>query len=125
MENIRCSDLARMIAKDFNIEIQYKEKSYSKHFEIKNGKKKIYGRYSSVIVDKQGNEFPYMLDRNKRNEEKLVDFDYLYSIEYKTLEEIIKESGVKLKTEPCKVCEGGGWYSQGTRTHYKDYYCEQ
>jgi len=42
----------------------------------------------------------------------------------KTLTEIIKETGINLKSEGCNISEGGGWYSKGTRYYYKEFYIE-
>ena len=65
-----------------------------------------------------------MLNPTIRNEEKLIDFDYIYVTRPKRLKQILKETGINLKSEKCNIYEGGGWYSQGTRYFYKDIYCE-
>ena len=65
-----------------------------------------------------------MINSNSRNEEKLTDFDYIYIIRAKQLEQILEETGLKLESKPCKICEGGGWYSKGRKYFYKDITCE-
>lgn len=118
------SQFCDVITKDYNIDPQYKSIYSFNSFPLINGKRKINARYDSIIVDKEGNEFPYMLSNNVRNEEKLIDFDHIYTIYYKTLDQILKEIPITLKSESCKICEGGGWYSNGTRYFYKDVYCK-
>lgn len=93
-------------------------------FPVKNGIRKISSFYDAKIVDKNGNEFDYMLNQNTRNNEKLLDFDYIYVSRPKSLQQIIEETGAKVTAKKCKICEGGGWYSQGFRYTYKDIYCE-
>jgi len=114
----------KIIANDFNIELNQKYITKLNQFPIKNGKRKINSTNNSIIVDVNGNEHPYMLSQTIRNEEKLIHFDYIYVIHQKGLEQILKEIGIKLKWEKCKICEGGGWHSQGIRYFYKDVYCE-
>jgi hypothetical protein len=114
----------KKIADDFNIELNQKYITKLKQFPIKNGKRKIKSFHDAIIVDVNGNEYPYMLGQCIRNEEKLINFDYIYIIRQKGLEQILKEIGINLKWEKCKICEGGGWYSQGIRYFYKDISCE-
>lgn len=116
----------KTIADDFKIELNQKHKTKLSQFPIKNGKRKISSFYDAVIVDVDGNEYPYMLSQTPpiRNDEKLIDFDYIYIIRPKGLEQILKETGVNLKSKKCRICEGGGWYSQGRRYFYKDISCE-
>lgn len=117
-------NFCKTIADDFGIELYQKHKKYKKDFPLKDGKRKINSVSDSIIVDNDGNEHPYMLSNNLRNESMLIDFDYIYVIRPKTLKQIIEETGVVLDSKPCKVCEGGGWYSDGTRYYYKDITCE-
>jgi len=114
----------KTIAEDFKIELNQKYKTKLSSFPIRNNKRKIKSYYDARIVDNEGNEYPYMLTQTIRNEEKLVDFDYIYVIRPKSLEQIIKEIGINLKSEKCKISESGGWYSQGIRYFYKDIFCE-
>jgi hypothetical protein len=121
--NVTYFQFCKTIAEDFSIELNQKHKTKFNQFPVKNGKRKINSFYDATIVDNQANEYPYMLSQTIRNEEKLIDFDYIYIIRAKPLEQIVEETGVILKSEHCKICEGGGWYSQGTRYFYKDISC--
>jgi len=114
----------KTISEDFGIEINQKHKTFFNQFPIKNGKIKINSFHDAVIVDANGNEYPYMLGQTIRNEDKLLDFDYIYITRPKGLKEITEETGIKLKSNPCKICEGNGWYSQGKKYFYKDITCE-
>jgi len=124
MEDVTYYQFCKMIAEDFAIEFNQKHKTYFNQFPLKNGNRKISSFYNAVIVDKNGNEFPYMLNPSMRNNEKLSDFDYIYVIRHKDLFQICEETGVKLKSKKCRICEGGGWTSQGTKYFYKDISCE-
>lgn len=117
-------EFIKKICSDFSIDFYQKIKKYYNEFPLINGVKKINLFNDSIIVDKNGNEHPYMLGKYLRNEEKLKDFDYIYIIRPKAFNQIIEETGLFLKSEKCKISEGGGWYSQGTRFFYKDIYCE-
>lgn len=68
-------------------------------------------------------EHPYMVD-GTRNDGVLVNGNELRIKDTKSFDLILKETGVKLQSGKCKICEGGGWYSEGTRYIYKDIYCE-
>lgn len=129
MKEISYSEFTKKIAEDYNLIQKKKIKRYFTDFPIVNGKRKINAIASSVIVDKDNNEFPYMLsapwEHAVRNNDKLIEFNYIYDITYKSLEELLQEANIKLKTEPCKVCEGNGWYTNGTRYYYKEYYIEK
>lgn len=121
---VKYEDFCRAIAEDFNIELNKKHKIFFNDFPIKNGKRKINSFRDSVIVDNDGNEHPYMLDATIRNDEKLIDFNHIYYIRPKNLKQIMKETNVTLKSEPSRICEGGGWYSNGTRFYYKNIFCD-
>jgi hypothetical protein len=114
----------QQIIKDYKLTPDKKHIIRYNQFPMKNGKRKISSPHNSTIVDKEGNEYPYMLTHNQRNAEKLKDFDHIYFMQYKSLDEITREAGITLKTEPCRICEGGGWYSNGRRYYYKDLTCE-
>ena len=127
MESKRCVsyyDFCKRIATDYNIELLEKKITYSKHVPIKNGKKKIKGTQHSFIVDHNGNKFPYMLSQYIRNDEKLENYDYIYHLGQKSLDTITSEAGIKLQYKKCKICEGGGWYSNGFEYTYKNITCE-
>lgn len=114
----------QQIISDYGLTPYKKVKTFHNQFPIKNGKRKIKATNTSFIVDKQGNEYPYMLNQHQRNEEKLKDFDHIYFMQHKTLDELTKEAGITLKSEPCRISEGGGWYSNGSRYYYKNLTCE-
>lgn len=123
-KEIRYIDLIETIAKDYNIELMQKEKTFYKDFPIKNGKRRIKSSCDAIIVDNDGNEHPYMITEQQRNNEKLERFNHIYVMRTKPLNQILQEAGITLKSEPCKICEGGGWYSKGKRVFYKEFYCE-
>ena len=125
MKNVTVYNFIEEIAKDFNLDIDIKIITKYNQFPLKNGKRKISSSNDAIIVDKQENEFPYMLDQHNRNNDKLINFDYIYVIRPKPLHLIIEQAGLKLRMEKCKICEGSGWYSWGTRYYYKDLICEQ
>ena len=114
------------LAKDYNFELKQKHIYPFNQFPIVNGKRKISSRYDATIVDNNGNEYPYMCkdNPNQRNNEKLIDFNHLYVIRSKSLIQILQELNLNLKTQRCKICEGNGWYTIGTRYFYKDFTCE-
>jgi hypothetical protein len=118
------SHFCKTIADDFKIELYQKEKTYFGQFPIKNGARKIKSPHNSVIVDIQGNEYPYMLNEKTRNNDKLVSFDYIYVVKQKNLEQILNEVGIQLTSTECKICDSNGWYSRGIRYLYKDFFCE-
>lgn len=123
MKEITSYEFITTICNNYNIESTKKIKTYKNQFPIKNGKIRISARYDSIIVDNDGNEYPYMIN-NSRNNDKLVNFDHIYTIVSKSINDIIEETGVVIKTSKAKICESGGWYSNGTRYTYKDIYCE-
>lgn len=126
MKQITKDQMIRSIATDYNLDPYTKIVQTFKSFPIVNGKKRISASFDSIIMGKDDIEHPYMLDQHKRNEEKLIDFKYIYRIVLKSsLKSIADEAGIQLKSSKCKVCEGGGWYSHGTRYEYKDTYCEE
>ena len=128
MNSTNALNLVKLIANDYNLEINKEIKFNYKSFKTNpnTGNKKINVSSDAIIVDHQGKEYPYMLDISKpqRNDEKLKQFDYIKIIRYKSLEEICNEAKIKLKTSNVKICEGNGWYSNGTRYYYKDFYCD-
>ena len=90
MKQVTQSQFINILCKNYNIDSQYKSITKFESFPVINGKRKINARYDSIIVDNDGNEFPYMLSKYVRNEEKLLNFDYIYTIYYKTLNRITK-----------------------------------
>lgn len=132
MEELKPTELSyrefcKEICIDFGIDPIKKIKRLKNDFKDKWGNFKVNSPNDSIIVDKDGNEFPYMKSMylpSVRNEEKLIDFDYIYFLRPKTIGEIEVEAKIKIKYEPCKISEGGGWYSKGKKYFYKDICCE-
>ena len=123
MESVTINTFKRTIAADFNIS-PFKEVT----LQLPTDKKVIKAFTISVAHEVRifdgTKESPYMLSGTARNVSELIKGIELRHNKMKTLEEILKETGVTLKTSKCKICEGGGWYSEGTRYEYKDIYCE-
>lgn len=117
-------DFTQEITKDYNIELTQIVKTMFNQYPIKNGKRKIKANYNAIIVDKKGNEYPYMLTPSIRNEDKLVEFDYIYITQTKSLKQVIQEANIELQSSSCKISEGNGWYSNGTKYIYKNFYCK-
>lgn len=69
-------------------------------------------------------EHPYMLDDNKRNDEILSKGKELRHKKSKSLRELILEYNLPIQTKSCRICEGNGWTSSGTRYSYKDMFVE-
>jgi hypothetical protein len=122
MKELSYIDFVTEIAKDFSLETskEYKLKLPADNKRIKSFIRGV--AHMSKIFDGQI-EHPYMLD-NKRNEQALSRGMEIRYIGCKSLNDILNESGIKLRSENCKISEGGGWYSDGTRYFYKDFYLE-
>jgi len=78
------------------------------------------GRAHKVRIFNGVKEFPYMLSDTQRNDEALVSAIELRVKDYKTLAYIKKETGVVFELSPCEICEGGGWYRNGTKITYQN-----
>ena len=124
MKQVTLFTFIKMICQDFGIEQSTKDIVKFEQYPIVQGKRRISSSYHSVIVDREGNEFPYMLDYNNRNNEKLKDFDHIYTTRSKSLQEIQEETNIEIPSTKCKICDGNGWYSYGQTYTYKDIYCE-
>ena len=116
--------MVEIIAADYNISAIKINKKYFHEYKIINGVRKINATIDSVIVSKYGTEHPYMIKNGNRNELALIDFDYIYVKTHKNLFEILKEADITLKRSKCRIDEGGGWYSNGYRYYYDEFYCE-
>ena len=66
--NVTYYQFCKTIAEDFNIELNQKHKTKLSQFPLKNGKRKINSFHDAIIVDNNGNEYPYMLGHTIRNE---------------------------------------------------------
>ena len=69
------------------------------------------------------NEYPYMLGEN-RNDEVLKVGEKIICVVNMTLEMVLDQLDLTLKSKKCKIDDGGGWSYPGTRYFYKDYYTE-
>jgi hypothetical protein len=96
-------EFCKTIADDYGIEINEKQITKMSQFPIKNGKRKVKSFYDAIIVDTKGNEYPYMIDMHTRNNERLIDFDYIYITRSKRLNKIISEAGITLKSESVRI----------------------
>ena len=123
MKQVTVYEFMLEIAKDFSIDI-------NKEFTIRLPKdKKAIKSFTSSLADMVRifdgeKEHRYMINACKRNDEALQKGIELRYSGTKSLSEVIKESGVELKVKKCKVCEGGGWYSEGFQYFHKEVYCE-
>ena len=126
MKQVTYYEMTKQIAADYGLELNQKIETPVSKFPIKNGKPKIYATCDAVIIGSDGSEHPYMLRQfpGIRNDEKLVGAKYIYVMRPKNLQDLCKEAGIELKSSPCRVCEGGGWYSNGHAYYYKETYCE-
>ena len=126
MQEISNWDMTKLIASDYVIPLKFEQRIYHNQFPMKGGKRKIHARYDSIIVHSDGSRYPYMLPNGSRNNDKLVEFDYICTIITKSLLTVVAvaETKHKFKYERCKLDEGGGCWSWGTRMYYKDYYTE-
>lgn len=68
-------------------------------------------------------EHPYMLS-DKRNDEILSKGKELRYKASKPLRELMSEYNLPIQTKSCKICEGNGWTSSGTRYSYKNMFIE-
>jgi hypothetical protein len=69
-------------------------------------------------------EHPYMLNEYKRNDEILSKGKELRYKTSKSLRELISEYNLPIQTKPCRICEGNGWTSSGTRYSYENMFIE-
>jgi len=123
MEHVKYSDFKLKIADDFNV-------PFKREFKLKLPKDKksmklfTNGVAREVRIFDGIREYPYMLDLTKRNDEMLIKGVELRHLGEKSLNEILKETGAIIKSKKCKVDEGQGCYSNGTKYSYKNIYCE-
>lgn len=113
----------KRIADDFNVPLT-KEYTLKMPAPIKCIKDFVRSRAANVRCFDGISELPFMKDNQQRNTCAIVKSKELRVTDNKTLEYLIKETGVKLHTKKVRICEGGGWHSEGTRFIYKDFYWE-
>lgn len=85
-------------------------------------RKNAHQKYTLIVVDKEGNHHPYMLNGMR--------FDNIHRniIAVKFIEERLKnfnDLGIVPKfVKNVKICEGGGWYSKGALYEVEGMYYE-
>jgi hypothetical protein len=123
IETLHNHDFLKVICFDFGIS-QEKEYTLRLPTDKKTFKQWTRGWAHGARIFDGSKEHPYMIDRNTRNEKQLETATELRYLGFKTFSQIVKESGVKLQREKCRICEGGGWHSEGTKYTYKNISCE-
>ena len=124
MKEISNWDMTRLIADDYDIPLKFERRVYYNQFPMKGGKRKINSSVDSIIVHSDGSRYPYMLPNGSRNNGRLVEFDFISTTITKSLLTVVAETKQEFKYERCKLDEGGGCWSWGTRMYYKDFYTE-
>lgn len=125
MKHVRYTEFTEEIAKDFGISIQ-KEYVLQLPADKKTIKSFTISRANDVRIFDGVQEHPYIFNKpgTQRNEEALANGKELRYLGYKGLVEILEVAGNSVTTKSCRICEGGGWSSEGTRYMYKEIYCE-
>ena len=129
-EQVTYAHFVSTICEDFGVSPE--KKICIKSLTKPNIKQFVRGCASNVEIVTEEGVYPFMIDAiskngktfRKRNDEKLKKATRLKKTRTKFLSEIIEELGLKLKSEKCRVCEGGGCYSEGERIYYKDLFIE-
>ena len=123
MEQVSYLDFVSEIAKDNAVKLE-KEVTLSLPADRFTIRSFVARRAHNVRVFDGEIEHPYMLTQNQRNEDSLKKGVELRVLATKNLNEVLKEAKITLQSERCEVCEGGGWYSEGSRYFYKNIYTE-
>ena len=123
MEQVSYLDFVSEIAKDNAVKLE-KEVTLSLPADRFTIRGFVARRAHNVRVYDGEIEHPYMLTQSQRNEEALKKGVELRVLANKNLNEVLKEAKITLQSESCEVCEGGGWYSEGSRYFYKNIYTE-
>ena len=123
MEQVTYIQFLKRICKDFNLELETEyvlplpaTKKQIKQFTT--------SRAKDVRIFDGKCEHPYMISENQRNSKTLTNGVQLRYKGYKPLGLLTTEANIQLNTKSCKICEGGGWYSNGTQYSYEDIYIE-
>ena len=123
MKQVRYLDFVSEIAKDNAVKLE-KEVTLSLPADRFTIRSFVARRAHAVRVFDGEIEHSYMQTQNQRNEEALKKGVELRVLATKNLNEVLKEAKITLQSERCEVCEGGGWYSEGSRYFYKNIYTE-
>ncbi len=112
-----------MIANDFSINPQ-EELILKLPKNPKSIKKFAEGFANSVRIFDGTKEHPYMISEGVRNDMILSNARELRLKKDKLFDDIIKQTGVTLKKQKCKIYDTGGYYYIGYKYFYKNYYVE-
>jgi hypothetical protein len=123
MKQLNYYDFIKRIADDFNVPLT-REYTLKMPAPIPAIKSFVRGRAANVRCFDGTNEQPFMATNQQRNNCAIVKSKELRVNAFKTLDFLIQETGLKLQTKSVRICEGGGWHSEGTRYIYKDVYYE-
>lgn len=123
MKNVYYFDFINAIKADFNIVID-KEVTLKLPANKKNIKNFTRSMARDVRIFDGNTEHPYMLTNGQRNEDILSIGKELRCTTQKRLHELITEYNLPVQSKPCRICEGNGWTSSGTRYIYKDLFIE-
>lgn len=123
MKALNYYQFIQRIADDFNVPLT-REYTLKMPSPIPCIKKFVRGRAANVRCFDGVSEQPFMKDVQQRNTCAIVKAKELRVTAFKTLDFLIQETGAKLQSKSVRICEGGGWHSEGTRYIYKDVYWE-
>ncbi len=123
-KHVRCADFLKRIAEDFNVStfMEYTLKLPADKREIKNFTR---GVAHQVRIFDGKTENDYMISQSVRDDFSLAKGTELRWTGLKPLGKLIHETGAEVIGEKCRICEGGGWTSEGMRYTYGDIYCEE
>ena len=122
MKNLSYYQFIERLKQDYNI-IDTKEVVLNLPNDNKKIKSFTCSRASDIRIFDGNIEHPYMIG-NTRNEKILLSGKELRCETPKSLKELIVEYNLTIQTKPCRICEGNGWTSSGTRYSYKDVFTE-
>ena len=114
--------MVRQIASDYGLNPE-KETTLKLPKKPKSIKTFTAGFAANVRIFDGDKEHPFLMG-NSRNNAVLEKGTELRLKVSKSIEEIVAEANITLAAESCKICEGGGWYSNGIRAFYKESYIE-
>ena len=123
MTGLNYYQFIKLIADDFKVSLT-REYTLRMPSPIPCIKKFVRGRSANVRCFDGTSEQPFMATNQQRNACAIVKATELRVTYFKTLDFLIQETGAKLQTKNVRICEGGGWHSEGTRYIYKNFYWE-
>lgn len=123
MRQLNYYDFIKRIADDFNVPLT-REYTLQLPIKIKWIKNFVRSRAADVRCFDGISEQPFMKDNQQRNHEAIEKAIELRVTDFKTLDYLVEETGASIQSKSVRICEGGGWSSQGIRFIYKDIYWE-